>query len=289
MGDAGDNEIVFDDPHFARAVSLIDAGEAEALRRLLAEHPHLLTARVASDRGMTRGYFSRPTLLHFVANNPNRAQHMPTRILESTVAILDAGAEVDAATPHPGGGTTLALVASSEPAHRDGLARPLVELLVSRRADPARAIRAAMLHRYAATVQRLVELGAPPTLMSCAGLGEIDRLRALLARAADADELLQAGWAAALNGQAGAMRLLLDAGLDPNRRLPRPFDPVLLHEAAWHGHREVCETLLSAGADPSRRDTTYQATPAGWAREAGRADLAAFLESCPRIRTNTHE
>lgn len=269
--------IRYDDPAFADAVAAVDAGEVQRLRELLAAHPHVIHMRVASDSAITRGYFTQPTLLHFVANNPNRGEHMPPRIIESTTAILDAGADVDAMTPHPLGGTTLALVASSGPAHSDGLVTPMLELLVSRGADPTHGLAAAILHRFTDTVRTLLRLGARHTPLSAAGLGDLDALRRLLAAPVDADTLLRAGWAAAMNGQAAALDLLLDAGLDPDAKLPRPFDPVMLHEAAWHNHRDVVEHLLTRGADPTIRDTQYQGTPADWAHHAGHAELAAFM------------
>ena len=272
-------EIAFDDDRFGAAVALIDRGDVEALTALLAAHPHLATARVEGDSAITRGYFQRPALLHFVANNPNRGPHMPPRIVESARAILDAGAEVDASTDHDLGGTTLALVASSGPAHADGLVRPLLELLVARGADPARGLRAAILHRHVDTTRLLHALGAAPTAVSAAGVGDLDALRAVLAAGVSDDERLRAGWAAATNGQAAAIDALVAAGLDVNARLPRPFAPTLLHEAAWAGHRAACERLLGHGADRTLRDTQYGGTPAGWARHAGHAELAAWLEA----------
>jgi hypothetical protein len=272
------SEISFGDDHFAEAVALIDRGDVEALTALLAAHPHLVTQRLESDSAITRGYFSRPTLLHFVARNPSDLPHMPPRIVESTRAILDAGAEVDATTGHVMGGTTLALVASSGPGHTDGLVRPLVELLVSRGADPSVGLRAAILHRFVETTRLLHALGAAPTAVSAAGVGDLDALRAVLAAGIDDSERLFAGWAAAMNGEGGAIDLLVADGLDVNTRLPRPFAPVMLHEAAWNNQRAACERLRAHGADLTIRDTQYDSTPAGWARYAGHAELADYLE-----------
>lgn len=270
--------IRFGDDAFRDAVAAIDAGDVDRLKQLLTDHPHLATARVQGGDAITRGYFSKPTLLHFVANNPNRTPHIAPRVLESIDTILDAGAEVDASTHHALGGTTLALVASSGPAHDDGMVEPMLRRLVARGARPDDGIPAAIAHRLTQTTQLLLELGAKPTLLSSAGLGHLDALRALLADKPAHDRLVFAGWVAAMNGQAEALGALLDAGLDPNAVLPRPFDPVMLHEAAWHNHRAVCELLLARGADPTLRDTQYHGTPAHWARHAGHVELASFLE-----------
>jgi ankyrin repeat protein len=271
------SEIAFDDDAFRRAVDLLDRGDVDALRAHLRAEPRLATSRVHGESALTRGYFSRPTLLHFVAQNPNRSAHMPPRVLESARVILDAGADVDASTEHPMGGTTLALVASSGPAHADGLVAPLLALLVERGADPSHGLRAAVLHRRVDTVRRLHALGAKPTAVSAAGLGDLAVLRAFLDAGMAEEDRLLAGWAAAKNGQGGAIDLLVRAGLDPDVRLPRPFSPTMLHEAAWHGERAACERLIAHGADRTLRDAQYDGTPADWARHAGHAELATWL------------
>jgi hypothetical protein len=268
----------YGDARLARAVGALDAGDVDGLRAQLAAEPEVVRLRAEGDPRFARGYFMRPTLLHFVAQNPDRAPHMAPRVLEATAVILDAGAAVDAECGEPEQrGTTLALVASSEPAHRDGVVGPLVELLVARGADPAQGVSACVLHRYRDTARLLARLGAPPTLLWAAGLGELDLVRAGLAAGPSADARLRAGWAAALNGQAAALALLLDAGLDASAVLPRPFAPTLLHEAAWFGHVDVVELLLARGADPTRRDSEYQGTPGDWARHGGHPALAARL------------
>jgi hypothetical protein len=173
-------------------------------------------------------------------------------------------------------------VASSGPAHADGLVTPMLELLVSRGARPGDGLAAAILHRLVEATRTLIRLGASHTLLSAAGLGELNDLRRLLQASPTTDELLRAGWSAAMNGQAAALEVLIDAGLDPNARLPRPFEPVMLHEAAWHDERAACEVLLARGADATIRDTQYNSTPAGWAQHAGHAALAEFLRSRER-------
>lgn len=270
-------DIRFGDDALRDAVAALDAGDVDGLRRLLARHARLATTRAAGGDAITRGYFTRPTLLHFVAGNPSRgAPRMPPRVLEAVDAILDAGADVDAVTGSTAGGTTLALVASSAPAHAEGLVTPLLELLVRRGADPTAGLTAAVLHRRADTARTLVRLGARHSLVSAAALGESRVLRSSLAAAAP-DERLRAAWAAAIHGQTAALDALLDGGVDANARLPRPFAPTLLHEAAWSGQADVCERLLARGADPTARDTHYDGTPADWAQHGGHAELAHRL------------
>ncbi len=272
-------EIGFRDAGLARAVALLDAGEVEALATLLRAQPQLVTARVEDDSALTRGYFARPTLLHFVALNPGRPGlvGMPPRIVESTRTILDAGAEVDASTDSVGGGTTLALVASSEPAHQAGVVEPLLDLLIARGADPTLGLRAAILHRQVATTRGLLARGGRVTAVAAAGLDDVGALRALLARGVTDDERLEAGWAAAMNGAAGALDALIGAGLDVDARLPRPYAPTMLHEAAINAQRAACELLVAHGADRTLRDNQFDGTPADWARHAGHTALADWL------------
>ncbi len=52
----------------------------------------------------------------------------------------------------------------------------------------------------------------------------------------------------------------------------------LLHEAVLRNDLALLRTLLAAGADPTVQDSTHHATPLGWARFMGRADLVELLE-----------
>ena len=71
-------------------------------------------------------------------------------------------------------------------------------------------------------------------------------------------------------------RALLARGVSPDAR-DAPSGATALHHAAWRGLRGVVDVLLAAGADPRLRDREHDATPAEWARHAGRDDLARRL------------
>ena len=70
------------------------------------------------------------------------------------------------------------------------------------------------------------------------------------------------------------VRLLLDAGADPNARSASGGTP--LHTAGFTGNAQVTELLLAAGADPRAADAKGL-TPLDRARERGHADVAAVL------------
>ncbi len=69
---------------------------------------------------------------------------------------------------------------------------------------------------------------------------------------------------AAGHGQAGAVRLMLDAGFPLEARGQDGATP--LHAAAGSGSAEVVRLLLDRGADIEARDTTWDSTPLNWAQ-----------------------
>jgi ankyrin repeat protein len=71
---------------------------------------------------------------------------------------------------------------------------------------------------------------------------------------------------AAENGDIEAVRAILDA----DESLARQKDKTgatALHYAAFHGRRGLVKLLIERGADINSTDTTFHATPAGWAIE----------------------
>jgi hypothetical protein len=264
---------------FCQALSLLDVGAVEQLAAVLQAEPALAVARQSSDTEPQFAYCVGPTLLHLVANNPNRMAAMPPRILESTRVLLAARAEVDAPTLDPGGATPLALVASSGPAQVSGIQVALLEVLVAHGADPARGLAAAIHERCPQAANALLRLGAAPTLLSAAGLGDAAELVRLLPSATPLARL-EAAAAAVAQGHEHCLTVLLDAGLALDAPVPRhPYCPTLLHQAGSFGQTAVARLLLSRGADPTLRDSRYAGTPADWAREGGHQALAAELEA----------
>jgi ankyrin repeat protein len=127
-------------------------------------------------------------------------------------------------------------------------------------------------------VNALIERGARMDLPVAAALGRIEDARRSLAVASSEDRHLALTLAADF-GHVEIVRLLLDGGEDPNR-----YNPVgghshttPLHQAAGRGHEEVVRLLVERGARLDLKDILWRATPADWARHAGKAEIEAYL------------
>jgi ketosteroid isomerase-like protein len=125
--------------------------------------------------------------------------------------------------------------------------------------DQVDALLAAAMAGDRTTVTRL--LAADPGLRARA----IDRHPDQLVRAAGEDSY-------------EAVAVLIELGFDVNAR-PRTAP---LHEAAMRGNIGVIRLLLEHGADPNVRDTGYDATPAGWAEHHGQREAQQLLEALER-------
>jgi hypothetical protein len=243
-----------EDPSFRRAVDLIDAGEVVGLKAHLAAHPALVRQHVLFRGG---NYFHNPTLLEFIAENPIRRGTLPPDILEVAKVILDAGPTQSSRNE------TLMLVATGSVPRETGMQRKLINLLCDYGGDPNTAIHAAALHGELDSVRVLLSRGARLDLPVAAALGQLDDARSLLPRATPADRHLALTLAADL-GHVGVVRLLLDAGEDPNRYNPigGHSHTTPLHQAVGAGHEAVVRLLVERGARLDIKDILWHATPA---------------------------
>ncbi len=162
---------------------------------------------------------------------------------------------------------------------------PLIDLLCDHGADPDSAIEAAALHGELEAVNALIGRGALINLPVAAALGQIEDFRRLLAGADSRDRHLALALAAQF-GRVEIVRLLLEAGEDPNR-----YNPVgghshttPLHQAAGAGYNELVRLLVERGARLDLKDILWQATPADWARHAGRTEIEVYLRAQDRER-----
>jgi hypothetical protein len=260
-----------EDPIFRRAVELLDAGDAEGLRAHLERHPALARRHVAFEGG---NYFRNPTLLEFVAENPLRHGKLPKNIVEITKVILDAGVEESSLNE------TLMLVATGSIPRECGVQMDLINLLCNRGADPNGAAETAAVLFELQAVDALLARGARITLPLAAALGRTEDARRLLPSAGPEKRHLALAIASQY-GHLEILRLLLDAGEDPNR-----FNPVgghshstPLHQAAGNGHLDVVKLLVERGARLDVKDIVFGGTPAGWAAYAGKKEVEAYLRA----------
>jgi hypothetical protein len=263
------------DAAFRHAVDSIDAGDAAGLRAHLEQHPNLVEQQVTFEGG---NYFHNPTLLEFIAENPLRRGKLPRNIVEIAKVILDAGPSQAALNE------TLMLVATGSVARECSMQIPLIDLLCDHGADPDSAAEATALHGELEALYALIRRGARVTLPMAATLGRADDARRLLPDASSRERHLGLTLAAD-HGHAEIVRLLLDAGEDPNR-----YNPVgghshttPLHQAAGAGHFDVVKLLVERGAKLDIKDILWHATPADWAHHGGRSEVEAYLRTREKV------
>ncbi len=116
-------------PRFDEAVAAMDAGDLERLRGLIVSDSALIHARTNLEPPYH--YFTGATLLHHVAGNPGRGR-LAANIVEVARLLLDWGADVNATTLGPNGGTAMGLLITSKQASDAGVSGPLIDLLLER-------------------------------------------------------------------------------------------------------------------------------------------------------------
>ena len=276
---------------FESAVEAVVNGDLLTLHGSLRRNPDL--ARARSTRVCC---FDPPrhhaTLLHYVAANgvEGYRQKTPPNAVEIARALLEAGAEPDAFADMYGGRcTTLGMLVSSSHPAAAGLQVPLTELLLDFGAAVDGAapqetwgspIHTALAFGMTDAAAALAKRGARIDLPAAAGLGRFEDAARLLPAATPAERHRALVLAAQL-GHPEVVRLLLDAGEDPNR-----FNPpgnhahcTPLHQAAVSGHDAVVRLLVEHGAHLDIRDTIWHSTPLGWAEHGGKTEVAAYLRA----------
>jgi len=265
-----------EDATFRRAIDLLDAGDVVGLREILRRRPDLTRQHVVFEGG---NYFRNPTLLEFAAENPVRHGTLPQNIVQVAEVIIEAG--VDGPTLNE----TLMLVATGRVPRECRLQLPLIALLCDHRANPDSAMEATALHGELEALNALIRRGGRINLPVAAALARIDEARAMLPRAEARDRHLALALASQF-GHVELVRLLLDAGEDPNR-----YNPVgghshatPLHQAALGGYDELARLLVERGARLDLKDILWHGTPADWARHEGREQLEAYLRAQQEMR-----
>jgi len=284
-------------PRFDDAVAAIDAGDLERLRSLIASDPALVHARTNLEPPY--GYFTGATLLHHVAGNPDRGRFtgalgpLPQNIVAIARLLLDSGADVDAMTLGPNGGTTMDLLITSKQASDDGVSGPLMDLLLERGAaldlKKPGALETPLANHAPRAAERMIELGAKADLLAAAALGRMDLLRAAFdnegrlrsrpRRAGktmtDRDAIGLALLFAYVRGQKDAVDFLLEK--DGNWNMIGVNNGTALHRATA-GDLAMVKRLVAKGADVSDRNNPFNATPLAWADHDKQTDIFQWMQ-----------
>ena len=264
------------DPVFRLAVDLVDDADTEGLNAYLSEHPTLVRQRVKLEGG---NYFTNPSLLEFIAENPVRQGRLSADVVDVAKVILDAGARTDQAALN----STLGLVCSGRVPRECSVQVPLIRLLCQYGADAGSAMDAATCHGEFEAAQELLRCGAQLDLKAAAAMGRADVVRRQLhSSSPEARHIALA--LASQHGHGEVVKLLLDAGEDPDRYNPVGFHAhsTPLHQAAWAAHFDVVRMLVEHGARIDLRDAHHDGTAADWAEYGGQKQIAEYLRNCRR-------
>ena len=261
------------DVAFRQAVDFLDEGNEALLRNHLADHPQLVHQKMIFEGGK---YFSEPTLIEFVAENPFRNERLPENIVEIARIILEAGAKDNQKSLDE----TVMLVASGRIVREHNVQGTLLDLLCDYGADPSAGMHSALAHCETDAVRKLLERDAPLDLSAASSLGMMDDVSRLL-KTANVEQLQLALALAAQNNRPDAVTALLAAGADPNRYNPPGGHShcTALQSAIAMGHLDAVTVLVEAGADLDIRDIHHNASAVIWAEHSGISEVLAYIKS----------
>lgn len=226
-------------------VVAIRGGDLAALRRLLADHPGLASARIVSD-GTHCGSGMR-SLLHIATDWPG---HYP-EVGRSIAELARAGADVNARFVGAHAETPLHWAASADDVEA-------IDALLDAGADieapgaviaGGTALTDARAFRQWRAAERLLQRGAKTTLVDAATLGLLDRVAAHLAAVPPpaAEEVAGALWGACHGGRRECAEYLLERGAQLN--WIAPWEPLTALDAALRSEAHaLAEWLRSRGA-----------------------------------------
>lgn len=255
------------DTKFREAVEAIDSGNITALQRLVEITPELVTRRLDFP---TEGYFARPYLLWFVADNPIRHELLPPNIVEVTATIIKALQK----NPHDSYqhhlDYTLRLVCTGRIPKQCGVQLPLMELLIKEGAKVKGSVLGPIGQHNFKAAKYLLEKGSDYNIATAVGLNQIDDIKILI-KNASSSECYVALVVASFFGNTDIISLLIEAGADLNgygkqedfAGFHSHASP--LHQAVSSGSLEAVKLLVEKGANLNATDKAYNGTPLGWA------------------------
>jgi len=273
------------DALFQRAVSAIDAGDVSELEPFVALDPRLVRERLNAPGAWLRdkvgnaldGFFQRPYLLWFVAEDPVRNGQLPSNIADVTRAIIRAAEREGVETLREQVDYALRLVSWSWIARDYNVQVGLIDVLIDAGAALDGNPENALLNSNFAAAEHLVARGAPVSLASALCLARWDDVRRLGPTASAEDK--QFGLVlAALKGKAEALAKVIGLGVDLNAPCANLYShATALHHAVYSGSLDAVKVLVEAGAGLDTKDAIYQGTPLGWADYGKQVEIAAFL------------
>ena len=285
------------DDSFREAVAAIDAGNVESVEHLITATPALVRERLTSPGPWLRdkvgkaldGFFQRPYLLWFVAEDPVRKGTLPDNIAAVARTIIDAARRESDGNLQEQLDYALSLVSWSWIARERGVQLDLIDVLVDAGADFDGNQNNALVNGNFAAAEHLVKRGANLTLAVALCLGWWNDVDRLLPTVNDKQKQF-AFVLSALHGNAAAMRRMIAAGVDLNAPAALYSHGTPLHHAVSSGSLEAVKVLVEAGANVNAVDTAWEATPLGWAQyylKEGKGDqpdkeysqIAAYLDS----------
>lgn len=261
------------DSLFRDAVIAMDAGDVATIERLLAEHPRLVRERLDAPGAWLRdtvggaldGFFQRPYLLWFVAEDPVRNGTLPGNAADVAGAIVQAARREGVESLREQLDYALRLVAWSPVAPKCGVQLALIDVLLDAGASPDGRPDDALVNGNEDAARHLVARGAPLTLATALCLARWDDVARLAPTASAADRQF-ALVLAALRGRAEALRRTIALGVALNAPSAGLYShATALHHAVCSGSLDAVRVLVSAGAELNVRDTLWSGTPLGWA------------------------
>jgi len=252
------------DEQFREAVNAIDNGMIEVLEELITHHPRLVRDRLP---GPDEGYFTRPYLLWFVADNPIRIPVLPNNVVEVTDLLVRAVQRESPDNQQEQFDYALALVVTGRIPRESGRQIQMMDLLIDAGAKPGGGM-GAVAHGNLDAARHLIKRGGKLKLGVAVCLDLKDDIERLLP-VATPDEKLTALTAAAFYGKVDLVKMLLkhvdNINAYPDSASGFHSHATPLHQGLWSGSLETVKLLVEAGANLDMQDKAYHGTPLGWA------------------------